>query len=72
MLEHKHPVAINECFEVYKWVLEKGHEMGISNKKILVMGDSAGGFLNAALILKTINEKIRIPEYSFLKSESYS
>eukprot|EP01027_Heterolobosea_sp_BB2_P016069 GEZU01022926.1.p1 GENE.GEZU01022926.1~~GEZU01022926.1.p1 ORF type:complete len:811 (-),score=173.29 GEZU01022926.1:61-2493(-) len=61
--EGKFPAALEECFAVYKWVLEHGHEIvGSPLRKIILVGDSAGGNLCAGITLKAIAEGLRIPD----------
>lgn len=54
---HKFPTAPNDCFRVYKFLLQSIHKyFHISPKKIIIAGDSAGGnlsFSTTALILKS-------------------
>jgi acetyl esterase/lipase len=50
--EHRHPAAIDDCFAAYLGVLGEG----VSAKNIVVAGDSAGGALAMALLLR-IKEK---------------
>ena len=78
------PTALNECFDVYKWVA--AGKLGFRPSKcvqfrvlhpqaaphacccvcvarrLLLAGDSVGGNLAAAMCLKTIMEKERIPD----------
>ena len=49
--EHKFPVALEECYEVVKWVHDQSLQLGIDPKRIAVGGHSAGGNLTAAICL---------------------
>ena len=50
------PTALNECFAVYKWLLQPKNtrKLGIFSEdlNVIITGDSAGGNLTAAVILK--------------------
>lgn len=59
--ESKYPKALNECYYVYKKLVE-GKMMDIQPRKIIVTGDSAGGNLAMAVTLKAIMNNIRIPD----------
>jgi acetyl esterase/lipase len=45
--EHPYPAALNDAFSTYQWLLE---EKSIPAKKIVILGDSAGGGLALALL----------------------
>ncbi|MGB1207420.1 MAG: alpha/beta hydrolase [Chitinophagales bacterium] len=49
--EHKFPIGLNDCYEATKWLYEKGEILGVDTEKIIVLGDSAGGNLAAAVCL---------------------
>jgi len=55
-----YPTALNECYDVYRWVVE-GH-LGVCADKIILIGDSTGGNLAAACCMKAIIDKVRIPD----------
>ena len=56
------PDALNDCWQVYTWLLEKGESsLGIKIDNIIVAGDSAGGNLAAALTIMCIKKKYKIP-----------
>mmetsp|Transcript_25604 Transcript_25604/g.32627 ORF Transcript_25604/g.32627 Transcript_25604/m.32627 type:complete len:516 (-) Transcript_25604:64-1611(-) len=63
--EAKFPISPNECFAIYKWLLypENTTRLGLSSEplRIVVCGDSAGGNLTCAMVLKAIEEGIRLP-----------
>ena len=46
--ENKFPAALNDSIKAYKWLLSKGYEPN----KIVIAGDSAGGGLTLATLLK--------------------
>lgn len=49
--EVKFPVAANECFSVFNWVLnaENAKNIAVDPSRVVVAGDSAGGNLTVAL-----------------------
>lgn len=49
--KNKYPVAVEDCYCTYKWVLNNADMLGINRNKIIVAGDSAGGNLAAAVTL---------------------
>lgn len=49
--KNKFPVAVEDCYCTYKWVLDNGDMLGIDRDKIIAAGDSAGGNLAAAVTL---------------------
>eukprot|EP00028_Trichosphaerium_sp_Am-I-7-wt_P002263 CAMPEP_0168515922 /NCGR_PEP_ID=MMETSP0405-20121227/5089_1 /TAXON_ID=498012 /ORGANISM="Trichosphaerium sp, Strain Am-I-7 wt" /LENGTH=557 /DNA_ID=CAMNT_0008535523 /DNA_START=83 /DNA_END=1756 /DNA_ORIENTATION=+ len=56
----KYPTQTNECYDVYKWVTNKmKHEFGVTPKRIILAGDSAGGNLAVSVALKALQDDIR-------------
>ncbi|MEX2683863.1 MAG: alpha/beta hydrolase [Candidatus Sigynarchaeota archaeon] len=51
------PEEIADCFSAYKWLLSRGTKPG----NIIIAGDSAGGFLVLATLLKNRDEKVPMP-----------
>ena len=49
--EHKFPVALEECYDVVKWVCADAAVLGIDPGRLAVGGHSAGGNLAAGLCL---------------------
>jgi acetyl esterase len=50
--EHRYPAAYDDCFAVYRWVLERGAEIGIDPGRVVLFGESSGGTLAASVCLK--------------------
>jgi len=72
--ENKYPIALNDVFQGYNWILNHAkEEFNINFKNIILSGDSAGGNLVIALLylIITINlyegTKIQIPNLVFLE-----
>ena len=49
--EYKFPIGLYDCYGATKWLYENGKILGIDTEKIIVLGDSAGGNLAAAVCL---------------------
>ncbi len=49
--EHKFPAGLTDCYTVVNEIIKNANELGINKEKIVVMGDSAGGNLAAAVNL---------------------
>ncbi len=47
--KHRYPVAIEDCYSTYMWVLQNAESLNINKAKIIVAGDSAGGNITAAV-----------------------
>lgn len=59
--EHKFPVAHNDAFAAYKWVVNNAASIKGDPKKIAVAGESAGGNLAINTAVKARDSKIMIP-----------
>jgi acetyl esterase/lipase len=55
--ENPFPAALDDCMAAYSWLLEQGLEAG----RIVVAGDSAGGNLTLALMLRLRDEGLPLP-----------
>ncbi|NVK40244.1 MAG: alpha/beta hydrolase [Oceanospirillaceae bacterium] len=55
--EHPYPAAIDDCFAVYRYLLDQGTDPG----RIVVAGDSAGGCLALALMMRLRREGLPMP-----------
>lgn len=55
--EHRYPAALDDCIAAYRWLLDEGHE----TRRIIVAGDSAGGNLALALLLRARDEGLPLP-----------
>lgn len=61
--ENKFPDAINDVWQVYYWICEHAETfLGIKVEKIIVVGDSAGGNLSAALTSMCVQRNCRKPD----------
>jgi acetyl esterase/lipase len=55
--EHRYPAALDDCLAAYRWLLEQG----FAPDHIVVAGDSAGGNLTLALLLRLRDEALPLP-----------
>lgn len=55
--EHPYPAALDDCVIAYRWLLAQGQQPG----RIIVAGDSAGGNLTLALMLRLRDEGLPLP-----------
>ncbi|MFX1454226.1 MAG: alpha/beta hydrolase [Promethearchaeota archaeon] len=62
--EHPFPAALDDAVEAYKWLLSEGYDP----KKIVIGGESAGGGLTIATLLKLIEENVELPATGVLMS----
>lgn len=78
--ENKFPIAHDDSFAAYKWVVENAKTFGGNPEKIAVAGESAGGNLAVNVSIKARDEKIKMPVHqliiypvasSAMNSESY-
>jgi epsilon-lactone hydrolase len=54
--EHPFPAALDDALAAYRWLLQQ------DPKEIVIMGDSAGGGLALALLMKLRDDGLRLPE----------
>lgn len=55
--EHKFPVALEECYDVIRWIYKQAADLGIDPVRIAVGGHSAGGNLTAVLCILARDRK---------------
>ena len=58
-LDAEHPEHIREIFKGIEFVLERAEEFGIDTRKIVVAGDSAGGYYAAMLACICLNKGLQ-------------
>lgn len=56
--EHRFPAAFDDAYATYRWLVE---DHGVPASRIAVTGDSAGGGLGAALLVRVRDEGIALP-----------
>jgi monoterpene epsilon-lactone hydrolase len=62
--EHPHPAALDDALAAYRWLLDQGLEPG----RIAVAGDSAGGGIAVALLVRARDEALPLPAAAVLMS----
>jgi acetyl esterase len=64
--EHKFPVAHEDSFAAYEWVVKNAATINGNPKKIAVAGESAGGNLAANVSIMARDKKIMLPLHEIL------
>lgn len=64
--ENKFPAAVNDAYDAFLWTHNNSEELGIDRARIAIAGDSAGGNLAAASILKLTDEGKPLPALQIL------
>jgi monoterpene epsilon-lactone hydrolase len=59
--EHKFPAALEDCTQAYQWMRENGPNGPAPNVSAYLMGDSAGGNLALATLLKVKDDTLPLP-----------
>lgn len=59
--EHPYPVPLNDCWAALQWMYDNAARLSIDPTCIVVMGESAGGGLAAALTLKARDAALSPP-----------
>lgn len=65
--ENPYPDSLDDAWQAYTWLVQHSYEhLGISSKKIILVGDSAGGNLLTCLTLKCLKSGFRPPDALFM------
>ena len=64
--ENRYPVAIEDCYGTYMWVLENADKLGIDPDRIIVTGDSAGGNIACAVLMMLKDRNVPLPKGALL------
>lgn len=65
--EQPFPAAPEECFHVYRYVLEHADILGINPQWIFLAGHSAGGNLAAGVCIQAIRKSLPVPKAMLLE-----
>ena len=61
--QYQFPCALNDVWQVYYWVVMYGEAcLGLNTDKVILVGDSAGGNLVAAVTAMAIERNFRVPD----------
>ncbi len=61
--DHVFPIPLNDSYRAYLWAISQAEEqLGYAPKKIILVGDSAGGNHAAAVAVRAIMDKKRVPD----------
>lgn len=66
--EHPYPAALNDCIGAYEYIINNGPSGPAPASDVFLMGDSAGGNLSAALMIRLKDEGKRMPDGAILMS----
>ena len=61
MPKYRFPIAVNDCYDTYKWVIANAEALGIDKNKIIVTGDSAGANASAAVSMMLCDNEQTLP-----------
>jgi len=65
--ENKFPDAINDCWQVYLWLLKYSEKyLKLKFEKVFLEGNSAGGNLMCGITTLSIVKNVRIPDGLFM------
>ena len=64
--KYKFPLAVEDCYSAYEWVVNNAEELGIEKNRIAVGGDSAGGNLATACALTARDNGLQMPCFQML------
>ena len=60
--EHPFPAGLEDCVEAWQWLSANGFASASTARKLVIAGDSAGGNLALAAVLKLQDHRIRLPD----------
>lgn len=61
--QHPFPTPMLDCYRCYRWCVEHAEsQLGYKPRKIILVGDSAGGNLAATICIKSIMDGYRVPD----------
>jgi acetyl esterase/lipase len=64
--EHPFPAGIDDCFAVYRWLLDQGY----AERPLAIAGDSAGGSLSLVTLMRARDAMLPMPGCAALLSPS--
>jgi acetyl esterase/lipase len=64
--EHPFPAGVDDCFAVYRWMVDEGY----ANRPFVLAGDSAGGSLSLVTLMRARDARLPLPDCAALLSPS--
>jgi len=64
--EHPFPAGVDDCFAVYRWMLDQGYRQ----RPLALAGDSAGGSLSLVTMMRARDAALPMPDCAVLLSPS--
>jgi acetyl esterase len=64
--EHKHPVALEDAYHAYRWLLDNAGRVGCDPARRAVVGESSGGTIAASLTLLLRDSGAPMPTYQVI------
>lgn len=64
--EHKFPIGLNDCLDVYEWVVKNGSQYNIDTTHLGIGGDSAGGNMTAVTTQRLRDRPVQQPIFQLL------
>ena len=70
-LDAPYPAAVNDCYATLRWLKDNAAELGVRDDQLIVMGQSAGGGLAAAVTLMArdrgeVRVAVQLPLYPMI------
>lgn len=64
--KHPFPAGLNDCLSALQWTLDHAAEQAINPDNIILLGDSAGGFMSAAIAQMALDQLDKQPKAQVL------
>ena len=64
--KYRYPLAIEDCYNAYMWILQNAEDLDINKEKIIMTGDSAGGNIAAVVTLMLHDRSQPLPKGAML------
>lgn len=58
----QYPLSLDDCWQLYNWLIDNSEQFGVKPKKVILIGDSAGANFVIGLTLLLIKSRGRIPD----------
>ena len=60
--KYKYPVAVEDCYNTYLWLLKNAEKMNINNDRVIFAGDSGGGNIAGAVTAMLRDRGCSLPQ----------